>query len=42
MKGAIAAFVGAIRFGKPKRHFFVTGDEEGPAVNGTQVAPLGA
>jgi succinyl-diaminopimelate desuccinylase len=40
MKGAIAAFVAAaIRFGKPKRgtvSFLITGDEEGPAVNGTR------
>ncbi len=40
MKGAIAAFAAAaIRFGKPKRgaiSFLITGDEEGPAVNGTR------
>jgi succinyl-diaminopimelate desuccinylase len=40
MKGAIAAFVAAaIKFGKPKRgtiSFLITGDEEGPAVNGTR------
>ena len=40
MKGAIAAFVSAaIKFGKPKRgtiSFLITGDEEGPAVNGTR------
>ncbi len=40
MKGAIAAFASAaIRFGKPKRgtiSFLITGDEEGPAVNGTR------
>ena len=40
MKGAIAAFASAaIKFGKPKRgtiSFLITGDEEGPAVNGTR------
>ncbi len=40
MKGAIAAFASAaIEFGKPKRgtiSFLITGDEEGPAVNGTR------
>jgi succinyl-diaminopimelate desuccinylase len=40
MKGAIAAFAAAaIQFGKPKRgtiSFLITGDEEGPAVNGTR------
>lgn len=40
MKGAIAAFTSAaIQFGKPKRgtiSFLITGDEEGPAVNGTR------
>ncbi|HRF08609.1 MAG TPA: succinyl-diaminopimelate desuccinylase [Xanthobacteraceae bacterium] len=40
MKGAIASFAAAaIRFGKPKRgtiSFLITGDEEGPAVNGTR------
>jgi succinyl-diaminopimelate desuccinylase len=40
MKGAIGAFASAaIRFGKPKRgtiSFLITGDEEGPAVNGTR------
>lgn len=40
MKGAIAAFASAaIQFGKPKRgtiSFLITGDEEGPAVNGTR------
>lgn len=40
MKGAIAAFAAAaIRFGKPRRgtiSFLITGDEEGPAVNGTR------
>ncbi len=40
MKGAIAAFTAAaIKFGKPKRgaiSFLITGDEEGPAVNGTR------
>jgi succinyl-diaminopimelate desuccinylase len=40
MKGAIAAFTAAvIQFGKPKRgtiSFLITGDEEGPAVNGTR------
>lgn len=40
MKGAIAAFTAAaIKFGKPKRgtiSFLMTGDEEGPAVNGTR------
>jgi len=40
MKGAIAAFAAAaIKFGKPKRgtiSFLITGDEEGPAVNGTR------
>lgn len=40
MKGAVAAFAAAaVRFGKPKRgtiSFLITGDEEGPAVNGTR------
>jgi succinyl-diaminopimelate desuccinylase len=40
MKGAIASFAAAaIRFGKPTRgtiSFLITGDEEGPAVNGTR------
>src|SRR5690606_7509900 len=40
MKGGIAAFAAAaIQFGKPKRgtiSFLITGDEEGPAVNGTR------
>jgi succinyl-diaminopimelate desuccinylase len=40
MKGAIAAFAAAAaQFGKPKRgtiSFLITGDEEGPAVNGTR------
>jgi succinyl-diaminopimelate desuccinylase len=40
MKGAIASFAAAaIRFGKPKRgtiSLLITGDEEGPAVNGTR------
>jgi succinyl-diaminopimelate desuccinylase len=40
MKGAIAAFAAAaIKFGKPRRgtiSFLITGDEEGPAVNGTR------
>jgi succinyl-diaminopimelate desuccinylase len=40
MKGAIAAFAAAaIKFGPPKRgtiSFLITGDEEGPAVNGTR------
>jgi succinyl-diaminopimelate desuccinylase len=40
MKGAVAAFAAAaIKFGKPKRgtiSFLITGDEEGPAVNGTR------
>ncbi len=40
MKGAIASFAAAaIRFGKPKQgtiSFLITGDEEGPAVNGTR------
>jgi succinyl-diaminopimelate desuccinylase len=40
MKGAIAAFAAAaIQFGKPKQgtiSFLITGDEEGPAVNGTR------
>jgi succinyl-diaminopimelate desuccinylase len=40
MKGAIAAFTAAaVRFGKPRRgtiSFLITGDEEGPAVNGTR------
>ncbi|MCW5680851.1 MAG: succinyl-diaminopimelate desuccinylase [Xanthobacteraceae bacterium] len=40
MKGAVAAFAAAaIRFGKPKHgtiSFLITGDEEGPAVNGTR------
>ncbi len=40
MKSAIAAFAAAaIQFGKPKRgtiSFLITGDEEGPAVNGTR------
>jgi succinyl-diaminopimelate desuccinylase len=38
MKGAIAAFVAAVaRFGKPAGSisFLITGDEEGPAVDGT-------
>lgn len=38
MKGAIAAFVAAVaRFGKPKGSIslLITGDEEGPAVDGT-------
>lgn len=40
MKGAVAAFAAAaLRFGKPERgtiSFLITGDEEGPAVNGTR------
>lgn len=40
MKGAIASFVAAaLRFGRPKKgtiSFLITGDEEGPAVNGTR------
>jgi succinyl-diaminopimelate desuccinylase len=40
MKGAVAAFASAaVQFGKPKRgtiSFLITGDEEGPAVNGTR------
>jgi succinyl-diaminopimelate desuccinylase len=40
MKGAIAAFAAAaIKLGKPKRgtiSLLITGDEEGPAVNGTR------
>lgn len=40
MKGAVAAFASStMRFGKPKRgtiSFLITGDEEGPAVNGTR------
>ena len=40
MKGAIASFAdAAMKFGKPKHgtiSFLITGDEEGPAVNGTR------